>query len=234
MSKNKKISNDKNIEAVVLKCFIRVLKDNGSYMLYRRCVNNTGVMKYFIKNRISSSDNPFCNASSSKEVVEILQKITNDMAKSNGKKGGSKDLDKYEIVTMAINHLLHFFMESNGVSLQRLCELGEDIYSMSCFKLFGDTIEDLDKQSEDELSSMTDINNIKAKLFQDFISDLQKGKISSSMNFDEYVKSKVDAGKIKALNGVSPEMGDQVGIMLGRGPEAIIGNNWDNGTESRW
>ena len=229
MAKNKKskllgkigfgTDNKNNIETVVLKCFIRVLKNNGSYMLYRRCVNNTGIMKSIVKqtSRISA-DNPFSSASSSEQVISTLRKITNDMAKSNGKKGGINDLDKYEIVTMAINHLLHFFMESNGVSMQRLCELGEEIYGLSCNKLFGDTIEDLEKQSEEELASMTDINRLKAKLFQDYIVDLQQGNIPSSTSFDDYVSKKIDKTKIKELEKATPEMDEQVGYMLGRGP----------------
>ena len=211
--------NKDNIETVVLKCFIRVLKDNGSYMLYRRCVNNTGIMKSIVKqtSRISA-DNPFSSASSSEQVISTLRKITNDMAKSNGKKGGVNDLDKYEVVTMAINHLLHFFMESNGVSMQRLCELGEEIYGLSCNKLFGDTIEDLERQSEEELASMTDINKLKAKLFQDYIVDLQQGSIPSSTSFDEYMSNKINKDKLKELTKAMPDMGEQVGYMLGRGP----------------
>ena len=53
-------------------------------------------------------------------------------------------------------------------------------------------------------------------MFQSFISDLQKGVISSSVNFDDYVKSKVG----EMPQGLEmPNMGDQVGMMLGRGPE---------------
>lgn len=224
-NKNKKVDN--NIETVVLKCFLRVLKNNDSYMFYRRCVNNTGIMKSLVKNQKRSSDNPFSSASSSEQVISTLKRITNDMAKSNGKKGGANDLDKYEVVTMAINHLLHFFMETNGVSMQRLCEFGEEIYSMSCYKLFGDTMEDLEKQSEDELSSMTNLDQLRAKLFQDFIVDLQNGKIPSSMNFDDYVKSKLDSKKAKAISQSMPNMGDQVGHMLGRGPEDGMGMRMD-------
>ena len=214
--KNKKETANNNIETVVLNCFLRTLKNNGSYMLYRRCVKNTGIMKSIVKNTRLSSDNPFSSATSSDDVVKTLQRITNDMAKSNGKKGGVKDLDRYEHVTMTINHLLHFFMESNGISMQRLCELGEEIYSVSCNKLFGDTMEDLEKQSEQEMASLQNNDQLRAKLFQSFISDLQKGAISSSVNFDDYVKSKVG----EMPQGLEmPNMGDQVGMMLGRGPE---------------
>ena len=224
MSKNKKSlkfnslfgKNDANdIERVVLKCFIRVIKDNGTYMLYRRNVNNTGIMKALLRGKNTYSDNPFSSASSTEEVVSTLKRITNDMAKSNGKKGGSKDLDKYEVVTMAINHLLHFFMETNGIAMQKLCELGEEIYSMSCYRLFGDTIEDINRQNEDELSSIESPDQLKAKLFQSFIADLQKGRIPSTMDFDTYVREK--SGSDIAIGKISNN--DSIGHMLGTAPE---------------
>jgi hypothetical protein len=70
---------------------------------------------------------------------------------------------------------------------------------------------------------MTNLDQIKAKLFQDFIVDLQQGKIPSSMNFDDYVKTKIDSEKAKAISQSMPNMGDQVGHMLGRGPEDGMG-----------
>ena len=219
-----------NIETVVLNCFIRVLKDNGSYMFYRRCVDNTGIMKALLKssNR-RSADNPFSSASSTTQVVDTLRRITNDMAKSNGKRGGVNDLDKYEIVTMAINHLLHFFMETNGVSMQRLCELGEEIYSMSCFKLFGDTEDDLEKQSENELSSMTNSEQIRAKLFQEFVKDLQQGRISSSMNFDDYASMRLRNGDNISIS--TSNMDEHMGHALGRVPDDrwhAADNTWED------
>ena len=114
-----------NIELVVFNFFIRAIKTDGKYMLFRRSVNNEGIMKAHIKNSLRRSDNPFSSSSSTGEIISILERITNDMAKGNGKKGGIKDLDKYEHVTMTINHLLHFFMECNGVSMDKLCSLGE-------------------------------------------------------------------------------------------------------------
>lgn len=234
MSKNKKSLNfnslfSKNsandIERVVLKCFIRTLKDNGTYMLYRRNVNNTGIMKALLRRKNTYSDNPFSSASSTEDVISTLKRITNDMAKSNGKKGGSKDLDKYEVVTMAINHLLHFFMETNGIAMQKLCELGEEIYSMSCYKLFGDTIEDINKQNEDELSSIESPDQLKAKLFQNFITDLQKGNIPSSMNFDEYVNEMSKSNAINAISKSAKGMGENIGHRLGNAPDELDGRH---------
>lgn len=178
-----------NIELVVLKCFIRTIKSDGKYMLYRRGVNNTGIMKYLLKNYRPSSDSPFASATSNLDVANTLEKITNDMVRSNGKKGGVKDLDKYEHVTMTINHLLHFFMEANGVPMQKLCSMGEEIYGLSCNKLFGDTIEEVEKHQEQEINNIKDLGQLKAKMFQDYINGIQSGDISHSISFEQYFES---------------------------------------------
>ena len=41
-----KKGKENSIEFVVLNCFVRVIKSDGKYMLYRRGVNNTGIMKF--------------------------------------------------------------------------------------------------------------------------------------------------------------------------------------------
>ena len=214
---NMKKDKNSNIELVVFKCFIRTIKSDGKYMLFRRSVNNTGIMKVLVKGGYRRSDNPFSSLSSTDEVVKTLERITNDMAKGNGKKGGIKDLDKYEHVTMTINHLLHFFMEANGVSMDKLCSLGEEIYSLSCNKLFGDTIEDLEKQEEEELKSIGDAGQLKAKLFQDYIIGIQSGEISHKVSFDEYLKQHAD--DFKRFKGKKVAAPEEFGQVLGRRPD---------------
>ena len=206
-----------NIEFVVFNCFIRAIKSDGKYMLFRRSVNNTGIMKYLVKNPTRHSDNPFYASSSIEDVVRTLEKITNDMAKSNGKKGGIKDLDKYEHVTMTINHLLHFFMEANGVAMDKLCSLGEEIYGLSCNKLFGDTIEDLEKQEEQEIKNITDGGQLKAKLFQDFIKGLQDGSIPNNMSFDDFFNA--NAERVMQKIPKKRRNDEAFGQVLGRQPD---------------
>ncbi len=211
------MKKDKNsIELVVFKCFIRIIKSDGKYMLFRRSVNNTGIMKVLVKNAHVSSDNPFSMLSSTEDVIKTLEKITNDMAKSSGKRGGIKDLDKYEHVTMTINHLLHFFMEANGVGMDKLCSLGEDIYSLSCNKLFGDTMEDLAKHEEEEKMNITDSGQLKAKLFQEYITGIQSGEISHIESFETFLKKHAkdfERFKDKKIKN------DDFGQALGRVPD---------------
>ena len=207
-----------NVELVVLKCFIRTIKSDGKYMLFRRGVSNTGIMKYLLKNYRPSSDNPFATSASNLEVASTLERITNDMAKSSGKRGGIKDLDKYEHVTMTINHLLHFFMEANGVSMQKLCSMGEEIYSLSCNKLFGDTIEEIEKQQEKEINNIKDMGQLKAKMFQEYINGIQSGNISTSVSFEQYFESNKEKFD-NVLKKMKKHSNDNRGQVLGRVPD---------------
>lgn len=128
----------KSIEDIVLKCFIRVIKDDGKYMLFRRGVNNEDcVLKYFVKKVYG----PFSSCKTSGDIANVLRGISNEMARNNGIERGVNGMDKYELVTMTINHLLHFFMEANGVPMQCLTKLGESTYNMSCNLLFGDEMD---------------------------------------------------------------------------------------------
>jgi hypothetical protein len=137
------------------------------------------------------------------------------MAKSNGIRGGIKNMDKYEHVTMTINHLLHYFIESNGISMDKLCSLGEEIYGLSCFKLFGDSFEDTSKRQEEEIKTITDAGHLKAKLFQDYINGKQSGKINKGTTFETFIKShKKEFDNLKAMMANA-----QHGQMLGVSPE---------------
>ena len=219
---------NKNVESVVLNCFIRVIKTDGKYMLYRRGVKNKGIIGYLLRKsmRPMSSDNPFINADSSEKVADTLRDITNSMAKSNGKRGGIKDLDKYEHVTMTINHLLHFFMEPNGISMDKLCSMGEEIYGLSCNKLFGDTIEEIEKQQEVEMDKLSNLNEIKAKMFKDYVNGISSGKISHSVSFDDYFNNHI--GDIANSKGIKINTDDATGHCLGMPPEEAGArrNNW--------
>jgi hypothetical protein len=138
------------------------------------------------------------------------------MARSNGKRGGAKDLDKYEHVTMTINHLLHFFMEANGIGMNTLCKMGEEIYNLSCNKLFGDTLEDLQERDKEEMMNIKDAGQLKAKLFQEFIKDIENGSIPHNASFDEYLVSRgAEFTNIPRVNN------NEMGQCLGRAPEEM-------------
>ena len=203
-----KEKND-NIENVVLKCFIRVIKSDGKYLFYRRKVRNNGLIGYLIGNR-TPSDGPFRDAKSTIDVVAILKRLTNEMTSKSGK----TVLDKYEHVTMTINHLLHFFVECYGIKMDELCSMGEEIYNLSCNKLFGDTLEDLRKQSEEEINNITNPQMLTAKLFNEYVNGIKQGTLNHTMTFDEFVKTHA-----KVFEKVVGMPSSQMGEVLGRGPQ---------------
>jgi len=224
--------NKDSVEFIVLKCFIRTIKSDGKYMLYRCGVNNSGIMKALVKRKKQASDSPFLNSSSTEEVVDTLKDITNQMAKSNGKKGGIKDLDKYEHVTMTINHLLHFFMESNGISMEKLCSMGEKIYNLSCNKLFGDEI---GENNEDEMANIETQDQLRAKLFQDYVMAIERGEIKKTVTFQDYVNSHLSEINSKVKIDIPTNQGQ----CLGPSPEERNGDfrrvNWlDDVIDDGW
>lgn len=188
MAKKDNIKND--IEVVVLNYFIRTVKDDGKYMMFRNLVKNDGIMCYLTnREKYKYFDNPFNESSTINEAAKVLTNITDSMARSNGKKNGINGLDKYERVTMSINHLLHFFLESNGISMDKLCKLGEKIYALSCNKLFGDSLDDFE---EDALESNFPDDVVKT-FYLDFIKSIENGKLDKNTSFDEFLKAHMSA-----------------------------------------
>ncbi len=211
-----KKDNTNNIELVVFNYFIRVIKSKGRYLIFRRQVKNDGILKYLVK-RINSGSNPFSNLSTISDIVSELASITDNMAKSNNKKGGINGLDRYERVTMAINHLLHFFMETANVSMKDMNNMGEEIYALSCNKLFGDSFEDLEAEQEEAKNSMINLGALKALMFNDYINDIQSGAINRHTTFNEYIKANIDRYSCAKNNiSVKKVVDQERGCMLGQ------------------
>ena len=178
---------ENNVELTVLKSFSRVIKDNGLYMFFILGTCKKGAFIRAFMRGMKFPETPFSNVSDIKDVARVIEKITNETAVGKGLKS-IHDMDKYERVTMDINHLLHYFIEVHGVPMVKLCELGEEIYSISCNKLFGDTIEDLAKQSELENQKIENPDALKAKLFCEYINRLSRGELKHDVPFDEFLR----------------------------------------------
>jgi hypothetical protein len=100
--------------------------------------------------------------------------------------------------------------------MDKLCHLGEEIYSLSCNKLFGDTIEDLERQEEEEKTKINDAGQLKAMLFQEFIKGIQNGKISNNESFDSFLRKHAkEFDKFKNKNEDTSSWGQ----VLGRVPD---------------
>lgn len=136
MAKEKIHSENKNIEGVVFNCFLRVIKDRNRYKNFRCGVRNPSIVRGILgKGKLIAT--PFSDNSSSESVATTLRNLSKQYGMD------SAFGDKYEHVTVVINHLLHYFLEQR-CSIPVLTDIGEDVYELSCFRLFGDEIESED------------------------------------------------------------------------------------------
>jgi hypothetical protein len=83
--------------------------------------------------------------------------------------------------------------------------------------LFGDTIEDLEKQEEQEIKNIADGGQLKAKLFQDFIKGLQDGSIPNNMSFDDFFNA--NAERVMQKIPKKRRNDEAFGQVLGRQPD---------------
>lgn len=166
------------IEKTIIEYFIRMTKKHHLYYKFRSSVNGNGVFELFVKKK-RMHDSPLSLSKNIDELASALNKLTASMAGRMRKKN-----DKYEYITMNINHLLHFFIEPYGVRMETLCLLGEEIFNLTCSTLYGD--EFVANEHQDDLSTINDPVALKSKIFQDYVHDMNEGKIN--MTFDEYWK----------------------------------------------
>lgn len=166
------------IEKTVIEYFIRMTKKHHLYYKFRESVNGNGVFELFVRKK-RTHDNPLSLSKNIDELASALNKLTASMSRQMRKKD-----DKYEYITMNINHLLHFCIEPHGVRMETLCLLGEEIFNLTCSALYGD--EFAANAHQDDLSTINDPVALKSKIFQDYVHDMNEGKIN--MTFDEYWK----------------------------------------------
>ena len=167
------------IEKTVIEYFIRMTKKHHLYYKFRESVNGNGVFDTLFVKKKRTHDNPLSLSKNIDELASALNKLTASMSRQMRKKD-----DKYEYITMNINHLLHFFIEPHGVRMETLCLLGEEIFNLTCSTLYGD--EFVANEHQDDLSTINDPVALKSKIFQDYVHDMNEGKIN--MTFDEYWK----------------------------------------------
>ena len=169
------------IEKTIIEYFIRVIKEHGHYIAFRSGVINSGLMGIFIPNTNKRADNPLAISRNINELAAALEKVNNVF------KGHLRDQsDKYNNITMNINHLLHFFLEPKGVKMEELCTIGEEIFNLTCTALYGD--EFVKDQPKDSIEQMNDPMQVKSKIFQDYVDGMKRGELNCS--FDEYWKNR--------------------------------------------
>lgn len=165
------------IEKTIIEYFIRVIKEHGYYIAFRSGVINSGLMGIFIPNTNKRADNPLAISRNINELAAALEKVNNEFKRHSQNQG-----DKYENITMNINHLLHFFLESRGVKMEELCVIGEEIFNLTCSTLYGDDF--VKDQPKDSIEQMNDPIQVKSKIFQDYVDAMRRGELNCS--FEEY------------------------------------------------
>ena len=165
------------IEKTIIEYFIRVTKEHGYYITFRSGVINSGLLGLLIPNTNKRIDNPLAMSRNINELAKNLEKVNDSIRRHS-----QNQSDKYENITMNINHLLHFFLESKGVGMEELCIIGEEIFNLTCGTLYGDDFAK-DKPT-DSIEKMDDPIQVKSKIFQDYVDGMRSGKLNCS--FEEY------------------------------------------------
>lgn len=165
------------IEKTIIEYFIRVTKEHGYYITFRSGVINSGLLGLLIPNTNKMMDNPLANSRNINELAKNLEKVNDSIRRHSQNQG-----DKYENITMNINHLLHFFLESKGVGMEELCVIGEEIFNLTCGTLYGDDF--VKDKPTDSIEKMNDPIQVKSKIFQDYVDGMRSGKLNCS--FEEY------------------------------------------------
>lgn len=154
----------KVVEKTIIEYFIRVIKEHGHYLTFRCDVSNNGFMGIFIQKQ-KQLQKPFSSARNVDDLVSVMRELTENAPHHSPNNG-----DKYENITININHLLYFFLELNGVPIEELCVIGEEIFNLTCNAIYGESFEK--NKPKDSIEDMTDIVRIKSKVFQDYVRQL--------------------------------------------------------------
>lgn len=158
MIKNNK---KKEMKDFVGEYFIRVCKNHGIYGTFRQSFYSL----------IPSSKNPFGRYKNIPELLEGLQQFSDKEYEVH-----CRGNDKYEKVTMMINHMIHFFLERGGIDSRKLGMIGQEIFDLSCYAIYGDEfIEDMENMQQPKPR-----NEKEAYLLGIYLSHLQSGQMNMS------------------------------------------------------
>lgn len=144
------------IEEVVIKNFIRTVKDNGLLPLLMRHLRIGYPLIEFYKSRYGRSctvSSVFSTCKDTDDMAEIVRCLNKKL------KLGNLDFenDDYAKVNMCINHLIHYNLE-RFINQNKVQEMGEKIYYESCMELFGKVDEKKEEESPNEENNDTPLN----------------------------------------------------------------------------
>ena len=179
------------IELKVVKFFIRELKDrNMLHLLYCGTNVNDRLFQMFRSvtqkakpNYGVKSDSPFRGCATQESFVNVLDQL-------NGQLSSHYQMDEAGIITMSINHLIHFFVEPVARhigGIEMLNEFGQSIFNRTIASLYGnDKVQAFNEKSNENILP----SDIKAKLWAKYIDGCARGSIN--VGFDAFVADTIN------------------------------------------
>jgi len=177
---------DDELALVVLKKFIRVIKNRNLYSLFRCTLGYDGRKsvdyRKFIyggkksvdygtfNHSFSTIKSPFGAAYNCDEIVTAMRVLI--------KENGMQLANKQMIISNHINNLLHFCVEPYESSFEKLNEIGKEIFDITCKKIFGeDFVDETEQEPPSEMPPLKLLRRyledassvINANSFEDFI-----------------------------------------------------------------
>jgi len=168
VKRNNNGEGKQDLEYLVLKNFISVLKKNGMYPMFRCSVgtNTRNVVSSIYKRMNSferfhqnqSRENVFANACNIETFVKMMKEV------AHGGIGTNYNIDDQAhlqgSIANTINMLLHIFVERNVRDIHKLEMLGGEIFDMTCRTIFGGEFEDMLPQPTPEMEKMRQMHEM--------------------------------------------------------------------------
>lgn len=225
-------AKDKTIEKTVIEYFIRAVKEHGYYTKFRASIQNSGVIGMLVQQTVRD-DNPFRKCRNIDDMANVLMQLTTgerhmhgeippDVMEHMRERGMMQPPiptinNKYDYITMEVNHLLHFFLEANGVHMKDLCRIGEEIYNMTCGTLYGD--EFIQNQPQKNIMDIPDPVQVKSKIYQDYIDGMSRGDFN--LSFEQYwaIRKPDVENWIRQHSGMDPSSPEAQFLMSNQEPQ---------------
>jgi hypothetical protein len=168
VKRNNNGEDRQDLEYLVLKNFIAVLKKNGMYPMFRCSVgtNTRNVVSSIYKRMNSferfhqnqSKENVFANAGNIDAFVKMMKEVAHGGIGINYNTDDPAQLQGS--IANAINMLLHIFIERNVRDIKKLEMLGGQIFDMTCRQIFGGEFEDMLPQPTPEMEKMRNMHEM--------------------------------------------------------------------------
>lgn len=142
----------------IVKNFIGTLKENNLYYLfylgmgYKSSVASILNDGKNVKKNESREGNPFIGCKDVNAIERVLNELNHNIRShmhSKRPEGSKLDVD-VELITMTINHLIHFFLEAQGMPMDVMNKIGQEVFDKTITKLYGsEFVEKANTESEE-------------------------------------------------------------------------------------